>query len=344
MGQEQANQTGNTTLRVTGRIIGTLIVLGASVLGVHVTRLYYIYPRTDDAYIRANVVGVAPHVSGPIIQLPVHDNQHVNAGDLLFVVDPRPYQAVLEMAEAQLALTELEIKGMQDAIAAARARQKQLEADAAYDRQFLARIEPLLARHYVRTNDVVNARSQLEAAEAAVDNARNVMLKAQKDLGQYGDINARRKAAQAAVYNARLNVEYCYVRAPFDAWVTNLNIAVGQYGNEGRQVLSLVDNRTWYVIANFREDFLSHIRPGMKAQVYLIAYPGHSFKGSVQGVGWALHQENGATVEGLPQVEPTLNWVRLSQRFPVRIVLEKPDPVYPYRMGATADVTIQGYR
>ena len=98
-----------------------------------------------------------------------------------------------------------------------------------------------------------------------------------------------------------------------------------------------------YVIANFREDFLSHIRPGMRAQVYLIAYPGRSFRGSVQGVGWALHQENGATVEGLPQVEPTLNWVRLSQRFPVRIVLEKPDPVFPYRMGATAVVTIQGY-
>jgi len=81
----------------------------------------------------------------------------------------------------------------------------------------------------------------------------------------------------------------------------------------------------------------------MKAQVYLIAYPDRVFRGFVQGLGWALHQENGATVEGLPQVEPTLNWVRLSQRFPVRIVLEKPDPLFPYRMGATAVVTIQGF-
>ena len=117
-------------------------------------------------------------------------------------------------------------------------------------------------------------------------------------------------------------MQYCYVRAPFDAYVTNLNIAVGQYANEGRQVVSLVDNRQWYVMANFRENFLDHIRPGMRVEVYLLSYPNRRFVGRVQEAGWALHQENGATVAGLPQVEPTLNWVRLSQRFPVRIVIE----------------------
>lgn len=134
------------------------------------------------------------------------------------------------------------------------------------------------------------------------------------------------------------------MRAPFDGYITNLNIAVGQYGNEGRQVLSMVDNRTWYVLANFRETFLANIRPGMEVEVYLLSYPSHRFHGRVQGVGWALYQENGGTVQGLPQVEPTLNWVRLSQRFPVRITLQDPDPNFPYRMGATAVVTIQGYQ
>ena len=88
------------------------------------------------------------------------------------------------------------------------------------------------------------------------------MQRSQNQLGQLGDINARRKAAEAEVENARLNVGYCYVRAPFDGLVTNLNIAVGQYANEGRDVLSLVDNRTWYVIANFREEFLGTSGPG----------------------------------------------------------------------------------
>ena len=332
------------SVRIAGRIIGAMIVAGAIVLGVYVTHLYYVYPRTDDAYVRANVVGVAPHVSGPITELPVQDNQHVRQGELLFVVDARPYRSAVDKAEADLALTNLQISALGDSIRAARAREAQLEADAAYDRQYLERIQPLLSRHFVTANDVFNARSRLEAAEAAVASAHSEVSKAQNDLGQYGDINARRKAAEAALYDAKLNVEYCYIRAPFDAYVTNLNIAVGQYANEGREVMSLVDNRTWYVLANFRENFLGYIRPGMRVEVYLLSYPNKRFHGRVQGVGWALYQGNGASVAGLPEVEETLNWVRLSQRFPVRIILEDPDPAFPFRMGSTAVVTIQGNR
>jgi membrane fusion protein, multidrug efflux system len=339
-----ADQQQSLGIQIVGRLIGALIVLGTIALGLYVTRLYYLYPRTDDAYVRANVVGIAPHVSGPIVKLPVHDNQHVKPGELLFVVDPRPYRSVLDRAEAELALTNLQILALKEAIRAAQARQAQLAATTAYDKQYLDRIEPLLSRHFVTANDVFNARSRLHADQAAIENARSEVRKAQNDLGQYGDINARRKAAEAAVYDAKLNVDYCYVHAPFDAYVTNLNIAVGQYANQGRQVLSLVDNRVWYVMANFRENFLAHIRPGMRVDVYLLSYPNKRFRGRVQGVGWALYQGNGATVEGLPQVEATLNWVRLSQRFPVRIVLEDPDPAYPFRMGATAVVTVQGFR
>jgi len=331
-------------VRIAGRIIGAMIVAGAIVLGVYVTHLYYVYPRTDDAYVRANVVGVAPHVSGPITELPVQDNQHVRQGELLFVVDARPYRSAVDKAEADLALTNLQISALGDSIRAARAREAQLEADAAYDQQYLERIQPLLSRHFVTANDVFNARSRLEAAEAAVASAHSEVSKAQNDLGQYGDINARRKAAEAALYDAKLNVEYCYVRAPFDSYVTNLNIAVGQYASEGREVMSLVDNRTWYVLANFRENFLGYIRPGMRVEVYLLSYPNKRFHGRVQGVGWALYQGNGASVAGLPEVEETLNWVRLSQRFPVRIILEDPDPAFPFRMGSTAVVTIQGRR
>jgi multidrug efflux system membrane fusion protein len=329
-------------VRLIGRALGALIVVGAIALSIFVTRLYYVYPRTDDAYVRANVVGIAAHVSGPVVQMPVADNQHVNPGELLFVVDPRPYQSVLDKAEAELALTNLQIKALRDSIRSAESRQMQLAAELAYDKQYLDRIEPLLKRHFVTANDVFNARSRVSANEAAVSSAASEVSKARNDLGQYGEINARRKAAEAAVYDAKLNLEYCYVRAPFDAYITNLNITVGQYANEGREVLSLVDNRTWYVLANFRENFLGHIRPGMKASVYLLSYPNERFRGRVQGVGWALYQNNGASIQGLPQVEETLNWVRLSQRFPVRIILERDDPAFPFRMGATAVVTIQG--
>jgi membrane fusion protein, multidrug efflux system len=137
-------------------------------------------------------------------------------------------------------------------------------------------------------------------------------------------------------------VEYCRVRAPFEAWVTNLNLAVGEYARQGQQVFALVDNRTWYVIANFRETFMASIRPGLAAEVFLLSYPRHPVRGVVQGIGWAVHQQNGATVGVLPAVQPTLDWVRLAQRFPVRIRLEPPVTERPYRMGATAVVTIRG--
>jgi membrane fusion protein, multidrug efflux system len=341
---DQSTARAPLLVRLLARLIGVAIVVGAIVACAYVGRLYYVYPRTDDAYVRANSVGVAPHVSGPIVKLPVVDNQHVREGDLLFVVDPRPYKSALDTAVARLELTNLEIKGLEDAIRAAQSEQKRRAADAAYARQYLARVEPLLKRHFVTANDVFDARSKARAAQADVDNAGSSVRQAQSQLGQYGDINARRKAAEAAVYDANLNVNYCYVRAPFDGWVTNLNIAAGQYANEGRDVLTLIDNRTWYVIANFRETFLSHIQPGMSVEIFLLSYPNRRFRGLVQGIGWGLYQENGATVAGLPQVEPTLNWVRLSQRFPVRIILGPNNPELPFRIGQTAVVTVQGYR
>jgi membrane fusion protein, multidrug efflux system len=328
--------------RTIARIIFVLVMLTDSILGLYVLRMYYVHPRTDDAYVRANTVGVAPQVSGPIVELPVRDNQHLKKGDLLFVVDPRPYQAELDLATAQLALTGLQIEALSHAFAAARARQERAQTDADYDRQYLARIVPLLKEDFVTANQVADARSKLKAAQAVIDDARNQVREAEKRIGQYGNINALRAAAEARVYKARLNVGYCYVRASFDSYVTNLNIAVGQYANQGKEVLSLVDNRTWYVIANFRETFLPYIAPGMRARVYLLGYPNRCFHGAVEGVGWALYQENFANAAGLPKVPPTLNWVRLAERFPVRITLDGREPEFPFRMGATAVVTIEG--
>ncbi|MCH2171710.1 efflux RND transporter periplasmic adaptor subunit [Myxococcota bacterium] len=181
------------------------------------------------------------------------------------------------------------------------------------------------------------------ASGAAVARSRFELERARKNLGESDGVNARRAAAEARLYDAQLNVDYCTVRAPFDGYVTNLNIAVGEYANQGQQVFALVDDRNWYVVANFREVFLEEIRPGMRAVVYLMTYPGRAFQGEVQGIGWALWQKNGSSVRGLPDVEPNLNWVRLAQRFPVRVILEPPNADFPYRMGQTAVVTIKGF-
>jgi len=337
-----ADDHDSRAARVLGRILGLAIVLATGLLGAYVYASLYRHPRTDDAYVRANTIGIAPHVSGPIVELPVVDNQRVAAGDLLFVVDPRPYEAALQQARAQLELTNLEIKGYEQAIAAADATLAQRAADAAYAEQFLKRVEPLLDGQYVTQNQVVEARTKATAAHAAVEQSRSELQRQRDLLGQLGDVNARRQAAAAAVYDAELNVGYCSVRAQFDAYVTNLNIAVGQYANKGQEVFALVDDRQWYVMANFRESFLRSIEPGMEVDVYLLSYPTRRFRGRVQGIGWALYQENGASVGVLPSIAPSLNWVRLAQRFPVRIALEQSDPAHPFRMGQTAVVTVRG--
>jgi len=339
-----ADDRESLALRLVGRLLSAAIVLATIAVGAYVYTALYRHPRTDDAYVRANTIGIAPHVSGPIVELPLVDNQHVHQGDLLFVIDPRPYQAALDQARAQLQLTDLEIKGYEQAIAAAESTLAEREADAAYAEQYLKRVEPLLGGQYVTQNQVFEARTKATATHAAVAQARSELERARALLGQFGDVNARRQAAAAALYDAELNVQYCSVRAPFDAYVTNLNIAVGQYANKGQDVFALVDDRQWYVVANFRESFLRSIEPGMEVDVYLLSYPRRHFRGRVQGIGWALYQENGASVGVLPAVEPTLNWVRLAQRFPVRIVLEEQDPEHPFRMGQTAVVTVRGVR
>jgi len=328
--------------RVLGRAIGVAIIVATVLVTLWVLELNRRSPRTDDAYVRANIVGIAPHVSGPIVELPVVDNQTVKAGDQLFVVDPRPYQVTLDRARAELAVVESQISAQQSAIAAAEAEVKRREAESWYAADYLRRVEPLLQKQYVTKDKVEDARSKQRAAAAAHEQARHELTRAKELLAQFGELNARRQAAQAAVGDAELNVGYCWVRAPFDGYITNLNISVGQYARQGEQVLALVDGRSWYVLANFRETFLDAIRPGMEADVYLMSYPGHRFRGVVQGTGWAIHPPDGATVGVLPEVQPTLNWVRLAQRFQVRIKLQDPDPEQPFRMGATAVVTVRG--
>ena len=150
--------------RVLGRTIGVAIIVATVLVTLWVIELNRRSPRTDDAYVRANLVGIAPHVSGPIVELPVVDNQALKAGELLFVVDPRPYQVALDRARADLAVVESQIQAQQSAIAAAEAEVKRREAESWYASDYLRRVEPLLQKQYVTTDKVEDARSKQRAA------------------------------------------------------------------------------------------------------------------------------------------------------------------------------------
>jgi membrane fusion protein, multidrug efflux system len=325
-----------------GRALGLAIILGSVAVAAWATRVAYRWPRTDDAVVRANVVGIAPHVSGPIIDLPVSDNQEVKEGDLLFVIDPRPFELELERARAQLLLTRSEVEGLSKAVAAASAELKLREPEAAFAGDHVKRLEGLTADRYVTEDRFEEARVRASTSSAALEQARAQLARQKALLGQYGEVNAHLAVAESAVHAAELNLGYCQVRAPFPARVTNLNISRGEYARAGEQVFALVDTRSWYVIANFQETYLASIRPGMQADVSLIGYPGRHFRGTVEGISWAVRPADDQTVGVLSDVRPSLNWVRLSQRIPVRIRLEPPEPEHPYRMGMTAVITMLG--
>ena len=331
-----------TARSLLGRVIGVAIVLGTALVTAEAAYVSYRRPLTDDASVRADLIGIAPHVSGPLTELHVVDNQTVQKGDLLFVVDPRPYEARLAQAEAELRLVEREIDAQRNDVAAARSTLRERQAEYDYASDYLRRVEPLLARHFVTEDAVAEARTRRHTASAALARSRQEVGRATNLLAEYGSFNARRDAAEARLRTARLDVEYCRVSAPFDGYVTNLNIAVGDYALEGRQVFALVDRRAWYVIGNFRETYLRNVRPGMAAEVYVLNYPQRRFRGEVQGVGWAVQQPDGPTSGLLPPVQPALNWVRLAQRFPVRVRLVDPPEDAPLRIGQTAAVTVLG--
>jgi multidrug efflux system membrane fusion protein len=358
------------TRRVFGRVI-SVASIAAAVIAIVVTLMQgSTRPQTDDATVRANFVGIAPQASGHIVELPVHDNQRVSKGDLLFVIDSRPYEIALERARATLALTRSEVEGLKNGAATAAAgvsrAQAQLSASAAevvrleaqlrHADDHFKRLEPLLPQQFVTVDRLEEARTQRDTAsaalaatraqrdatEAAVRQARTERARAADAVGETDGINARLAAAQAAVHAAELDLGYCRVVAPFAGKVVNLNISEGAFARAGADVFALVDTRTWYVVANFRETQLEHIPAGATADLYLQSQPGKHFRGTVVGLGWAVLPENGTSVNGLPRVERSLDWIRLAARFPVRIQVDDPDD--SFRLGASAVATVRGVR
>jgi multidrug efflux system membrane fusion protein len=382
--------------RILGRLIGTVIVVAAAIAVVVALLQWQTRPQTDDATVRANFVGIAPQVNGHIVELHVRDNQQVKEGDLLFLIDPRPYEIALERARATLAVTRKEVDGLKNgaatAVAGVSKAEAQLNASAAdvtsremdpvvadaeiarleaqsrHADDHLKRLEPLLPQQFVTADRVEEARTQRAAAlaaldeararkraavatvvstraqhvatEAALQQARSERSRAENAIGQIEGINARVAVAEAAVHAAELDLSYCRVRAPFTGLVVNMNISNGAFARAGVEVFTLVDTRTWYVVANFRETQLRHIPSGAPVDVYLQSQPGKHFRGTVVGLGWAVLPENGTSVGGLPRVERSLDWIRLAARFPVRIKVENPDD--SFRIGASAVATVQG--
>lgn len=396
---EQTKTT--STNKLLGRRIGIGVVTAAVLLLLIVMLQMNRHPRTDDASVRANLIEIAPEVNGRIVQLPVKDNAFVKKGDLLFMIDPRPYEYALQMALSDQAALEQQINDQKRRIAAqssaaeaasaglshartgiksagsgidvakatvarAKAAAEAAEARLKFAQNDLHRIEPLLAKKYVTVEQVDQARTAVQVAQgnydeslAAYNQARAQETTAilhqeeadelahvsQAQLGQaehaidtVDTLMSQRAGKAAKVDSARLDLERCRVVAPFDAYVTNMNISEGAYARAGAPMFTLIDTRTWWVVANYRESKVKEIRVGAPVDVYLMGHPDRKFHGVVDSAGFGVLPEDARIIQGLPDIERTLNWVHLATRFPVRIRITDPDPQL-FRIGATA-VTI----
>jgi multidrug efflux system membrane fusion protein len=326
-----------------GPVIGVLLTLCALGLGLYVIYRVDQAPRTDDAYVYADTINVAPEVSGRIIELKAHDNQAVKQGDLLFRIDARPYQAVLSKAQASLIALDKEImltqrmvnaQTLAAKVAGATVEKARLAARQAGDT--FARMEPLQGTSYLSADQIDQARTTMLSADAMLAGALLDQQRAEAAISGVEALIARKEIARAEIELAQLNLNYTDVVAPIDGIVIDLKTTVGQFAAAGHPVFTMVDTRNWYVIANFRETELEHIQPGQPVSLYVLGQPKTHFDGSVESIGFGVFPDDGGgEAGGLPRVPRSINWVRVAQRFPVKIKVRQPDPSI-FRIGASA--------
>ena len=271
----------------------TLIIVGLG--GWAAVSLYQRYienPWTRDGQVRANIVGIAPRVSGPVIHVAVHDNQEVKKGELLFEIDPADFQAQVNLSTGQVL---------------------NAKANLTLQQQNLQRQTVLYRTRVNALEDFQNAQDSFAAAQAQL------------------------VAAKANLELARLNLSYTKVVATVDGYVTNMNTSDGTYVTAGSQLMALVDTNSYWIAAYFKETQLPHIELGQKAKLTFMGYPNQPFEGVVRSIGWGVYVQDGSgnsSTNLLPSISETVDWVRLPQRFAVRIrVLGKP-PVQ-LRIGQT---------
>jgi membrane fusion protein, multidrug efflux system len=321
-----------------------VLVVVTVLLLVFVVRLLDRAPSTDDAYAYADTIDVVPEVNGRIVELAVHDNQAVKQGDLLFRVDPRPYQDALIRGKAslialdrQIELTQRTVNAQQFNAQSVRAAVERTRAAAIQATDTLHRTEPLLSQGYVSAEDVDRARTAQRAAQAELNAAQLQAQQAAAAVSGVDALVAQRAVIIAEISIAELNLEYATVRAPFDGRVVDLKTSAGQFASALKPVFTLINTRHWYVVANFRETQLLGIHAGTPATVYLMSDTSQRFQGTVDSIGYGVSPEDGgfALPGGLPRIQRTLNWVHVAQRFPVKILVEKPDPEL-FRIGTSA--------
>jgi membrane fusion protein (multidrug efflux system) len=289
---------------------------------------------TDDAQVKQDIVSVSPQVNGQVVQVFVRNGARVKRGDLLFRIDPEPYRVALEQAQAQLANARLQTQVLRTTAAGTGGDIVGEQANLAIKKNALARQQALLKQGFTTRSDYEDALNEVKTAEQDLADARARAANAHAAVapGEQPQI----AQAQAAVDKARLDLSRTEVRAPMDGTIENAdNLQVGQMAVTGLGMVSLVHSQSAWVEANFKEKDVGRMVPGQKAKIEVDAYPGHTFDAHVQSVGAGT----GSEFSLLPAQNANGNWVKVTQRVPVRIVFDG-HPSKPMIAGLSVTSTV----
>jgi multidrug efflux system membrane fusion protein len=331
-----------------GKIISAAIVVAAGGLAYYAATTSKALPTTDAASIDAEVVHVAAAVGGRIIQIGVHENSRVKKGELLFQIDPLPYQLLVAQAQADLDLATAGLETQKRYVSTQRSsaeiaagQVKTAHANYELAARTAARLRPLNAKGYV-------PGQQLDQADVTARDAATAYQQAmvQKDAAEQAidTVQAGESAVaarEAALALAKRNLEETTVRAAHDGLVVGLTVSTGEMIAPSQTLFTLINTEEWTAVADLRETDLSVVHMGDCATVYSMLDRRIPIKGRIEGIGWGvLDTEQINLPRGAPYVQRSLNWVRVAQRFPVRVRLESP-PEQLMRLGASAVVEVK---
>ncbi|WFU90244.1 MULTISPECIES: HlyD family secretion protein [Rhizobium] len=323
------------------RRIALVVVLLALVLFVLSIFMERRTPSTSQAQVQAYVVGIAPEVTGRVVEVGVADNSRVDANQVLFRIDPERYELAVAEAEAALASVGQSIGASTATVDAAQAKLVQIEADRDNLRDQFARASELVKRGVFSKARFDATKSAYDQAEASVSGAQADLAKAREELGPAGNDNPQLRAALAGLGKARLDLVRTTVRAPSAGVVTNLQLTIGKVVSAGQPAMTFIDVGTIWINAAFKENSLEKVAAGNRAEILFDALPGKLFPAEVESVGFGVSQGTTDPNTGLPTIRNDSGWVQEAQRFPVRLNIEEDArPKGGVRYGSQATVVI----